>query len=87
MFEAITRELFTHEQAEKQEMREKLFATLEERRRKLKEEKDNCELTYGKWYGHRIFGQVFANSKHRRSYGVASPYVKTEPKETWARAK
>ncbi|KAI9496927.1 Sds3-like-domain-containing protein [Zychaea mexicana] len=32
--------------AEKQEMREKLFATLEEKRRKLKEEKDNCELAY-----------------------------------------
>ena len=29
-------------------MREKLFATLEEKRRKLKEEKDNCELAYGK---------------------------------------
>ncbi|KAI7847043.1 hypothetical protein BDC45DRAFT_36351 [Circinella umbellata] len=27
-------------------MREKLFATLEEKRRKLKEEKDNCELAY-----------------------------------------
>ena len=31
-------------------MREKLFATLEEKRRKLKEEKDNCELAYGNIY-------------------------------------
>ncbi|KAI8967576.1 Sds3-like-domain-containing protein [Mycotypha africana] len=32
--------------AEKQEVREKLYNMLEEKRRKLKEEKDNCDLTY-----------------------------------------
>lgn len=32
---------------EKRGVREKLFATLEEKRRKLKEDKDNCELSYG----------------------------------------
>ncbi|KAL1933924.1 hypothetical protein VTP01DRAFT_8014 [Rhizomucor pusillus] len=31
---------------EKRGVREKLFATLEEKRRKLKEDKDNCELSY-----------------------------------------
>ncbi|KAF7724320.1 hypothetical protein EC973_001166 [Apophysomyces ossiformis] len=34
---------------EKQGVREKLFAALEEKRRKLKEDKDNCDLTYGKF--------------------------------------
>lgn len=28
-------------------MRDKLFTALEEKRRKLKEDKDNCELAYG----------------------------------------
>ncbi|KAI8092466.1 Sds3-like-domain-containing protein [Halteromyces radiatus] len=32
--------------AEKHEVREKLFAVLEEKRRRLKEEKDNCDLAY-----------------------------------------
>ncbi|CAO3614195.1 unnamed protein product [Cunninghamella echinulata] len=32
--------------AEKHEVREKLFAVLEEKRRKLKEDKDNCDLSY-----------------------------------------
>ncbi|KAG0164382.1 hypothetical protein DFQ28_010519 [Apophysomyces sp. BC1034] len=32
---------------EKQGVREKLFAALEEKRRKLKEDKDNCDLAYG----------------------------------------
>ncbi|KAI8342643.1 Sds3-like-domain-containing protein [Chlamydoabsidia padenii] len=32
--------------AERQQIREKLFAVLEEKRRKLKEDKDNCDLTY-----------------------------------------
>ncbi|CDS07273.1 hypothetical protein LRAMOSA01222 [Lichtheimia ramosa] len=32
--------------AEKREMRDKLFTALEEKRRKLKEDKDNCELAY-----------------------------------------
>ncbi|CAO3596652.1 unnamed protein product [Absidia cylindrospora] len=32
--------------AEKNEVREKLFAVLEEKRRKLKEDKDNCDLAY-----------------------------------------
>lgn len=35
-------------QAEIQDIREKLFASLDEKRRKLKEEKDNCDLAYGK---------------------------------------
>lgn len=35
-------------QAETQEIREKLFTILEEKRRKLKEDKDNCDLAYGK---------------------------------------
>ncbi|GAA5796590.1 hypothetical protein HPULCUR_001963 [Helicostylum pulchrum] len=33
--------------AETQEIREKLFTILEEKRRKLKEDKDNCDLAYG----------------------------------------
>ncbi|RCH80767.1 hypothetical protein CU098_004660, partial [Rhizopus stolonifer] len=33
--------------AETQEIREKLFTVLEEKRRKLKEDKDNCDLAYG----------------------------------------
>ncbi|KAI8333948.1 Sds3-like-domain-containing protein [Chlamydoabsidia padenii] len=32
--------------AERNEVREKLFAVLEEKRRKLKEDKDNCDLAY-----------------------------------------
>ncbi|KAG2234832.1 hypothetical protein INT48_006749 [Thamnidium elegans] len=32
--------------AETQEIREKLFTILEEKRRKLKEDKDNCDLAY-----------------------------------------
>ena len=35
-------------QAETQDIREKLFTVLEEKRRKLKEDKDNCDLAYGK---------------------------------------
>lgn len=36
-------------------MREKLFATLEEKRRKLKDDKDNCDLVYGKPGGPLLF--------------------------------